>query len=253
MKIFSYNVNGIRSTISKGFFDWFENAKPEVLCIQETKAQPEQIEVQKFEKLGYNIYLNSAQKKGYSGTAIFSKIKPDNVIIGIGNKKFDSEGRYIRLDFGDVSLINSYFPSGSNQERQAVKMEYLDYFTKHITELLKERQKIIIVGDFNICRLWIDIHSPETHLQDSGFLPEEREWFQKLMDMNFIDTFRIFNQDPEQYSWWSYRATARIRNKGWRIDYILATDNLKENLQKASIHKDVAFSDHCPVSAEFIF
>ncbi len=250
MNIISYNVNGIRAALKKGFADWLLNENPDVICIQETKAQPEQIDDELFQKQGYYSYWFSAQKKGYSGVGILSKTKPDKVVKGIGVEKFDNEGRFIRLDFGDTSVISTYFPSGSNQERQAVKMEWLDVFTNYIKELRKERQKLIISGDYNICRLWIDIHNPEKQQNTSGFLPEEREWFKNFINLGFVDTFREFDNNKGKYSWWSYRAASRQRNKGWRIDYNLVTKNLKDKLINASILNDVVHSDHCPVKLE---
>ncbi len=250
MKIITYNVNGIRSAIKKGFVEWLKNENPDVVCIQETKAQSEQIETQLFKKIGYETYSFSAQKKGYSGVAILTKQKPDKIVKGIGIDKFDNEGRFIRADFGDISVVSTYFPSGSNEDRQAIKIEYLDAFRTYVNELKKERPKLVLSGDYNICRLWIDIHNPEKQQKTSGFLPEEREWFQNFIDDGFIDSYREFNPEPHNYSWWSYRAGSRQRNKGWRIDYNIVTESLKESLKGATILKDVVHSDHCPVCLE---
>ncbi len=250
MEIISFNLNGIRSAIKKGMAEWLNSANPDILCVQETKAQPQQIDIDLFEKFGYKSYIFSAHKKGYSGVALFSKQKPDNVIKGIGIKKFDDEGRYLRADYGDISIINTYFPSGSNKERQAIKMEWLNVFRAHINELRKIRKKLIISGDFNICRLWIDIHNPEKQQNTSGFLPEERQWFDNFIKDGFTDSFREFNKKPDNYSWWSYRTAARKRNKGWRIDYNIVSDNLRKNLEYADILKNVVLSDHCPVSVK---
>jgi len=175
---------------------------------------------------------------------------PDKVVEGIGDEKFDSEGRFIRADYGDLSVISVYFPSGSNELRQEIKIEWLDVFVEKISELRKTREKLVINGDFNICRLWIDIHNPKKQLKTSGFLPEERNWFQKFIDLGYVDSFRIFDESADNYSWWSYRAGARPRNKGWRIDYNIITENLKNNLTNAGILKDVIHSDHCPVFVE---
>jgi len=254
-KILSYNLNGIRAALKKDFINWLENEKPDILCIQETKAQPEQIETEKFEALGYHCYWFSAEKKGYSGTGILSKQKPDRVEYGMGIEKYDREGRFMRADFGDVSVISVYHPSGSSGDlRQAFKMQWLSDFQKYINELRKERPKLIIAGDYNICRLWIDIHNPEKQQKTSGFLPEEREWFQEFINDGYCDSFRYFYPEKtDQYSWWSYRAAARQRNKGWRIDYHIITDNLKGRLKEAFILPDAVHSDHCPVGikAEF--
>ena len=251
MKIISYNVNGIRSAIRKGFLDWLKEYNPDIVAIQELKAKPEQIPEEKFHQLGYHTYWFPAEKAGYSGVGIISKPKPDKVFYGIGDEFFDKEGRLIRADYGKITLINSYFPSGSSgDERQKVKMQWLEIFRQYVNELKKERPYLIISGDFNICRLWIDIHNPEGHLNVSGFLPEEREWFAKLIDDGFIDSFRIFNKQPEQYSWWSFRQRSRERNKGWRIDYHLITPELKPFVKNAEILKDVKHSDHAPVMIE---
>lgn len=250
MRIISYNLNGIRSAIKKGFADWLKEENPDVVCIQETKAQPEQIDEKLFDDLGYKTYSFSAKKKGYSGVAILTKTKPDKVVKGIGVEKFDNEGRFLRADYGDISVISTYFPSGSNEDRQAIKIEYLSAFREYVNELKKERPNLVISGDYNICRLWIDIHNPEKQQNTSGFLPEEREWFQKFIDDGFVDTFREFNSEPHNYSWWSYRQASRQRNKGWRIDYNIVTESLKDRLKGSSILKDVVHSDHCLVCVE---
>jgi len=252
MKIISYNLNGIRSAISKNLFEWLEQESPDVFCVQETKAQPEQIDTLTFQSLGYEFcYLHSAQKKGYSGVGVFSKIKPEYYSKGIGQEFFDNEGRVIRADFGDLTVVCVYIPSGTTGDiRQALKMEFLELFTNYLVELRKERPNLIICGDYNICHKPIDINHPERHAKTSGFLPEEREWFDKFIDLGFVDSFRQFNQEPNQYSWWSYRAGAREKNLGWRIDYHIVTESLKERLKNASIQPQVTFSDHCPVVIE---
>jgi len=247
MKIISYNVNGIRAALNKGLIDWIKIENPDILCFQELKAQHEHISTSIFENLGYNCYWFPAQKKGYSGTGIISKIKPDNVVYGMNIEKYDFEGRMLRADFGDISVISVYHPSGTNEIRQPFKMQWLDDFRAYITDLRKSRPNLIISGDFNICRLWIDIHNPAQQQNTSGFLPEEREWFQKFIDDGVIDTFRVFDEKPNNYSWWSYRAGARANNKGWRIDYNIVTENLKSKLLSASILPKVIHSDHCPV------
>lgn len=251
IKITSYNVNGIRAAINKDLIFWLDDYKPDIVCIQETKAQAEQIDNSLFEKLGYQCFWYSATKKGYSGVGILTKLKPDHVEYGMNIEKYDNEGRFIRADYGELSVISVYHPSGSSgEERQAFKMQWLNDFTNYIIDLQKTRSKLIINGDYNICRLWIDIHNPTKQQKTSGFLPEEREWFQSFIDKGFIDSFRQFNQEAHNYSWWSYRAGARAKNKGWRIDYNIITENLKPDLIGASIHPEAKQSDHCPVSIE---
>jgi len=249
MQIVSYNVNGIRSAIGKGLLNWMEERKADVYCFQETKADHSQIDHNPFKLFGYNSYWFSAQKKGYSGVAIFTKHKPNLVSYGFGDTAFDNEGRIVRADFGDTAIISVYIPSGSSgDERQAYKMVWLNYFYEYIHKLRQEKQKLIICGDYNICHKPIDIHDPVGNKNSSGFLPEEREWLSKFMEMGFVDTFREFNSQPHQYSWWTFRAAARERNKGWRIDYCLTTPNIE--LKDAGILQQVKHSDHCPVWVE---
>ncbi|MDX9883343.1 MAG: exodeoxyribonuclease III [Prolixibacteraceae bacterium] len=250
-RIISYNVNGIRAAAGKGLLDWIKQADPDILCIQETKAQSGQMHEADFEKMGYHFFAFSAEKKGYSGVAIACKQKPDHVEYGMGNPKYDVEGRVIRADFGDWSVISAYFPSGTTGDvRQEFKMDFLSDFHIYLQQLRKERPKLVISGDYNICRLWIDIHNPEKQQTTSGFLPEEREWFQQFIDDDFVDSFRKFNAEPHQYSWWSYRAEARANNKGWRIDYHIVTSEIENRLLGAAIFPEALHSDHCPVMVE---
>lgn len=251
MKIVSYNLNGIRAAVTKGLYSWLQQEQPDILCIQETKAQAGQIDEVEFKRLGYKCYWFSAQKKGYSGTGIVTKQEPDHVEYGMGIQKYDEEGRVIRADFGDLSVISVYHPSGtSGDERQAFKMQWLEDFTAYLEDLRKTRTKLIINGDFNICRLWIDINKPEKHEDTSGFLPEEREWFQRFIDLGYVDSFREFNKEEKQYSWWSYRFHAYEKNLGWRIDYNIVTSNLQSELKSAFIRPEIRYSDHCPIGIE---
>lgn len=251
MKLISYNVNGIRAAINKGFIPWLETVNTDVIALQETKALQEQVDVSQLHALGYKDYWFSAQKKGYSGVAVFTKVEPKHVQYGLDIEKYDAEGRAIRLDFENFSLLNTYMPSGtSGEERQNFKYDWLDDFFSYIQELRKEIPNLIICGDYNICHKEIDIHNPVSNKNSSGFLPEERAWMSKFFESGFIDTFRFFNPDPHHYTWWSYRAGARAKNLGWRIDYFAATENLKMHLKTASILPDAMHSDHCPIVLE---
>jgi len=251
MKIITYNVNGLRAAINKGFTDWLAQESPDVLCIQETKLQPDQFSAEAFTKLGYYVYLFSAQKKGYSGVAIFTKQKPDHVEIGMGIEKYDNEGRFLRADFGDLSVVSVYHPSGtSGEERQGFKMEWLDDFQKYVLELRKSRPNLILCGDYNICHEAIDIHDPVRNAKNSGFLPEEREWMSGFLNTGFIDSFRFKNPAKQQYTWWSYRFNARANNKGWRIDYCMVNEPMKSRISDAYIQNEAKHSDHCPAVIE---
>jgi exodeoxyribonuclease-3 len=253
LKIITYNVNGIRSAIDKGFIAWLKAANPDVLCLQEVKANIDQVDLAVFHALGYEAYWHAAQKKGYSGVVIFSKIAPKHVEIGCGIEKYDFEGRAIRIDFEEVSILNVYMPSGSSgEERQAFKYEWMDDFYDYTKALICQIPNLIIVGDYNICHQPIDIHNPKSNAKSSGFLPEERAWLSKFMEMGFVDTFRHFNPEPHHYTWWSYRAGARKKNLGWRIDYQMATLSLQNRLLRTAILSEAIHSDHCPVLLEII-
>ncbi|HEV8271531.1 MAG TPA: exodeoxyribonuclease III [Chitinophagaceae bacterium] len=249
MRIISYNVNGIRAAIKKGFLDWLKTNPADVICVQETKALKENVDHMLFNDLGYHDYWFSAQKKGYSGVAVFTKTIPDKIELGNGHGVSDDEGRIIQLDFKDVRLINAYFPSGTSGDiRQAFKYKWLDEFFIWLNNLKKKHPNLILCGDYNIAHKEIDIHDPKGNKNSSGFLPEERKWMDKFFEVGWTDTFREFHTEPHRYSWWSQRfPTVRLQNKGWRIDYINVTDPLKKNLKDAEIFPDVKHSDHCPV------
>ena len=254
MKIVSYNVNGIRAALKKGFAEWMEAGAFDIVCLQETKAHPDQVDKSFLAELGYQHHWVSAQKKGYSGVAIFSKKAPDNVVEGCGVEEFDSEGRVIRADFGELTVVNIYFPSGtSGGPRQEVKYRFLDHIYTWAEELRKERPNLIILGDYNIAHTEMDIHNPKSNKNSSGFLPEERAWMTKWFGNGFTDSFRHLNPEQVQYSWWSYRANARANNKGWRIDYIAISENLTNQAKYAQQLTDVKHSDHCPVLVELEF
>ncbi|BAG83372.1 MAG: exodeoxyribonuclease III [Candidatus Azobacteroides pseudotrichonymphae] len=253
MKIISFNVNGIRSAINKGLIEWLDKESPDIFCVQEIKAQREQIDILSFQSLGYNYQLvHSARRKGYSGVAIFSKTCPNTYSFGMNKYSFDNEGRVIRADFNNLTIICVYVPSGTTGKvRQAIKMEFLDTFTTYLLNLQRERPYLLVCGDYNICRQDRDINYPERHMGVSGFLPEERAWFDYFIRCGFVDSFREFNQDKNQYSWWSYRSNARAKNLGWRIDYHIITRNLQSQLKSASLLQEIEISDHCPIVVEF--
>jgi len=251
MKIISYNVNGIRAALKKGFIDWLISADPDVICLQEIKAQEDQLDLSVFEDAGYKYnYWFSAQKKGYSGVAILAKTKPTNIVYGTGIKSMDFEGRNIRADFNGVSVMSLYLPSGTNLARLEHKLEYMDLFQDYVNTLKKQIPNLIICGDYNICHEAIDIHDPVRNKNISGFLPQERAWMSSFLKQGFVDAFREFNNEPHNYSWWSYRANSRANNKGWRLDYTLVAQPLQEKLKRAVILSEAIHSDHCPVLVE---
>ena len=250
--ILTYNINGIRAALKKDLDSWIDSSKADIVCLQEIKAKPEQFNVEVFNKLGFECFINSAEKPGYSGVAILSKIKPKNVEYGCGIDKIDFEGRVIRADYDNYSVMSVYFPSGSNPLRQAFKMEFLDLFYDYIQELKKKIPNLIISGDYNICHTAIDIHNPQRNKNTSGFLPEEREWVTKFIASGFVDSFRHLNTEPHNYSWWSYRANSRVKNLGWRIDYNMISESLLPNLNRSVILSQAVHSDHCPVLVEII-
>ena len=253
IRILSWNVNGIRAAYKKGILDWFKKENPDILCLQETKAHPEQLTDDLLNVNGYKSYFSSAEKKGYSGVVTYTKQEPLKTTNGIGIKKFDSEGRFIITEYNNFILFNIYFPNGkASKERLQYKMDFYDTFLKHVKKLLKQNKKIIICGDVNTAHKEIDLARPKENEKISGFLPEEREWIDKFLSSGFVDTFRLFNSEPGNYTWWDMMTRARDRNVGWRIDYFFVSENLKDKIKSAFILPDVMGSDHCPVGIELI-
>jgi exodeoxyribonuclease-3 len=252
LRIVTYNVNGIRAAIKKGLVDWIKTNPADIICIQETKAEKDNVAHEEITSLGYQDFWFSAQKKGYSGVAVFSKIKPDQVQYGTSHAVSDEEGRVMQLDFGDIRLINAYFPSGTSGEiRQGYKYQWLDEFYLYLDELKKKYPRIILCGDYNIAHREIDIHDPKGNKNSSGFLPAERAWMDKFLESGWTDSFRVLHPEPHRYSWWSQRfPSVRLNNKGWRIDYINVTNNLAGRILRSDIYPDVKQSDHCPVYLE---
>lgn len=251
MKIISYNVNGIRAAINKGFLHWLKSANPDVICLQEIKALEDQLELELFAEAGYQYnYWFSAQKKGYSGVAILSKTEPKHVEFGTGIESMDFEGRNLRADFDGFSVMSLYLPSGTNDDRLEHKFEYMAMFQDYINRLKRDLPNLIICGDYNICHEEIDIHNPKGLSNVSGFLPVERQWIGRFISSGFIDSFRHLNKEPHNYTWWSYRANSRTNNKGWRLDYAMVSKPLQENIKRAVILSDAVHSDHCPILLE---
>lgn len=251
MKIVSYNVNGIRAAMNKGFIDWLKQVNPDIIGLQEVKANLDQIDATIFQDLGYEIYWYPAFKKGYSGVAILTKIKPKSVKLGMDYPKYDDEGRLLQLDFEDFSFLTAYFPSGTTGDiRQTFKYEFLDDIFGYVQDLKRTNPDFILSGDYNICHKPIDIHNPKSNKNTSGFLPEERAWMDKFTESGFVDSFRKFNDQPHNYTWWSYRANSRVKNLGWRIDYHMATNSMEERLKNSAILADAKHSDHCPILIE---
>jgi exodeoxyribonuclease III len=247
--IISYNVNGIRASLKKGFAKWLKKQSPDIICLQEIKAGPTQIDMPSFEQLGYQCFIHSAEAGGYSGVMTLSKEIPLHSVAGMGIRRYDLEGRVLRTDYPELTILNVYIPSGTTGDvRQNFKMEFLAEFGSFVTKLLGKKRKILICGDYNICHKPIDINHPERHQKSSGFLPEERAWLDSLIRNGMIDTFRLFNKEPHQYSWWSYRSNSRAKNLGWRIDYHFVTEELKKQVIASTIISKVNHSDHCPIA-----
>lgn len=254
MRILSWNVNGIRAIEKKGFFQWLHKESPDILCLQETKAHPDQLTETFLKREGYHAYWAWAEKKGYSGVAIYSRKEPKSVTTGLGIEEFDSEGRTLVADYGDFILFNIYYPNGgAGNKRVPFKMKFYDAFLAKVEKLRKAGKKLVITGDVNTAHTEIDLARPKENAKNTGFLPEERAWMDKFVQCGYVDTFRHFCKDPGFYTWWDYKTGARARDVGWRIDYFFVTENLLPNLKKAFILKDVQGSDHCPVGIELQF
>ncbi len=255
MRIITANLNGIRSSANKGFFEWFTAQQADVLCVQETKAQEHQLEAEKHYPAGYHAYFCDAEKKGYSGVAIYSRREPDKVTVGLGEgfEDMDAEGRFIQADFGNLSVISLYLPSGtSSDERQQVKFSFMDRFEERLKKMRRQKREFIICGDWNIVHKEIDIRNFKSNQKNSGCLPEERAWLDKLFGpMGYVDAFRVVDSQPDRYTWWSNRGNARANNVGWRIDYQVITPGLHDAVKRAAIYREQFFSDHAPLTIDY--
>ena len=251
MRIFSWNVNGLRAVVKKGFFDWLNEEAPDVVCLQEIKARIEDLDDNILNPKGYHATWNSADRKGYSGVAVFTKKKPGAIHLGMGIKRFDCEGLVVRIEFKDFDLLNVYFPNGtSGPERLRYKMDFYHAFLDHCEGLRKKGKELVITGDVNTAHKPIDLKNPKANEKNSGFLPEEREWVDNFINHGYVDSFRVFNQQPEQYTWWSYRFNVRAKNIGWRIDYFFVTKSLMKKVKDSFITPDIMGSDHCPIGLD---
>ncbi len=253
MRIITLNANGIRSAARKGFFDWMAGQDADVVCIQETKAQRDQLDDPVFHPKGYHCHYFDAEKKGYSGVAVYSRVKPQDVIVGYGSREFDAEGRYLEVQLKGLSVISVYLPSGSSsEERQQAKFRFLGEFMPHLRALKRRRRDFVLCGDWNIAHREIDLKNWRSNQKNSGFLPEERAWLDELFDdVGYVDGFREVNDQPEQYTWWSNRGQAWAKNVGWRIDYQVLSPKLRGSVQGAAIYKAQRFSDHAPLTIDY--
>jgi exodeoxyribonuclease-3 len=254
-RVITANLNGIRAAARKGFFRWMPAQAPDVVCLQETKAQEHQIPPEALDFPAFSTAFVDAQKKGYSGVAIYAKRKPDQIQRGLGIEEYDAEGRFVRMDFGDLTIASLYVPSGtSGPARQAVKEAFLDRFIAILAQMKNEGRRIIVCGDYNIAHREIDVFDPKSCARTTGFLPQERAWFDDVIErVGWVDAFRAVNNEPRQYSWWSNFPGAWERNLGWRIDYQLVTPNVAPAIRAASIYRDERFSDHAPVTIDYDF
>lgn len=253
MRIITLNVNGLRSAAKKGFFEWMVQQDADFICLQEVKAQEADLQAEIFQPAGYHRYFHFAEKKGYSGVAIYTRQLPQHIVTGLGWPSADQEGRYLQLDFPHFSIVSVYLPSGtSGEKRQAVKFDFLTRYAHHLINMLKSKKSVILCGDWNIAHQNIDLKNWRGNQKNSGFLPEERAWLDQLFgEIGFVDAFRVINQEPEEYTWWSNRGQAWAKNVGWRIDYHVVTTDLKEKIKSVTIYKDQRFSDHAPLIIEY--
>ncbi|MFN2348332.1 MAG: exodeoxyribonuclease III [Thioalkalivibrio sp.] len=253
MRIITLNANGIRAAARKGFFDWLRGQDADVVCIQETKAQEHQLGDETFWPQGYSTYYHDAEKKGYSGVALYCRVKPDRIITGLGCEEFDAEGRYIEAQFGKLSVISLYLPSGSSSEKRlAAKYRFMDRFMTHLAALRRKRREYVVCGDWNIAHKPIDLRNWKSNQKNSGFLPEERAWLDRLFDqVGWVDAFRVVNTEPDQYTWWSNRGQAWAKNVGWRLDYQIVSPGLSDRIRAASIFTEQRFSDHAPLTMDY--
>jgi len=253
MKVITLNLNGIRSAHRKGFFEWMHEQDADVICLQETRAQVHQLSEDILEPAGYHAYFNDAQKKGYSGVALYARRQPDRVATRLGWTHADDEGRYLQADFGKLSVVSLYLPSGtSGDERQAIKYDFMDRFLDILKKMRRRRREYILCGDWNIAHKEIDLKNWRGNRKNSGFLPEERAWLDTLFnEVGLVDAFREVNREPEQYTWWSNRGQAWAKNVGWRIDYQVVTPGLRDRIKAVEIYKDQRFSDHAPLIVEY--
>ncbi len=251
MKLFSWNVNGIRSVQTKGFERWMEDSAPDAVCLQEIKAQPEQLDERLVHPRGYHSVWFPAQKRGYSGVAIYTKKAPLDVQLGIGRPEFDNEGRVLSIDLGDFILVNTYFPNSQRDHaRLGFKLDFCQAIQKHLDALRARGKHTVLCGDFNIAHKEIDLRNPKQNENNAGFLPEERAWMDAFTASGYVDTFRHFNKEPGHYTWWSYRPGVREKNIGWRLDYFVCNPEFQSRIRKVQHHPSVRGSDHCPVELE---
>ncbi len=255
MRITTLNCNGVRAAARKGFFQWLEKHAPDVVCLQETKAQAHQLDPEVFYPKGYHVFYHDAEKRGYSGVALYSRKEPERVTYGLGWPEFDAEGRYLQVDFPELSVVSLYLPSGTTgDERQQVKYDFMDRFMRHLRKLKRRKREVIIAGDWNIAHRKIDLKNWRSNQKNSGFLPEERAWMDRLFGTaGWVDAFRVVNQEPDQYTWWTYRARAFEKNVGWRIDYQVITPGLEDTVSDAGIYTGERFSDHAPLTIDYDF